>query len=62
VKNDVNVPLKSNKQKNKMGKFLLASGRSLMKRAGSGAGSGDESVSRRDGFEDPHPYQNVKTA
>jgi hypothetical protein len=40
LKNDINVPSKSNKQK-KLGQkyLLLVSWRTLMKRAGSGAGS-----------------------
>ncbi len=48
LKNDVSVPSKSNKHKNLEKKyFLLASGRSLTKRAGSEAGSA--SVSQRYG-------------
>ncbi len=49
---DVNVPTKSNKQRNLVKRlFLLASWRSLTKRA--------RSVSHRYGSEDPDPYQNV---
>ncbi len=44
LKNDVNAPTKRNKQNNK---FLLASWRSLRKRAGSRAGFGCGSVSPR---------------
>jgi hypothetical protein len=54
VKNDVNVPSKRNEQKN-LGKKIygLASGRSLMNRAGS------VSVRQRYGTEDSDPDQNV---
>jgi hypothetical protein len=48
LKNDVNVPSKSNNQKN-----LLASLRSLTKLAGSG------SISPVYGTADPDPYQNI---
>jgi hypothetical protein len=53
LKNDVNVPSKSNKQK-KLRKiiFLLTSCRSLTKIAGSG------SISQRYGSADPDPYKN----
>ncbi len=59
LKNDVNVPSKRNKHKNleKKNYFLLASWRSLMKRAGSGAGSASGSVSQRCGSDDPDPHQ-----
>ncbi len=53
LKNDVNVPSKSNKQKNI---FLLTSWRSLTKIAGSGSASG--SISQGYGSADPDPYQN----
>ncbi len=67
LQNDVNVPWKRNKHNNLVKKnyFLLASWRSLTKRAGSGAGSVSGSafvsVSQRNGSEDPHldPYQHV---
>jgi hypothetical protein len=51
LKNNVNVPSKSNKQKK------LASVRSMTKIAGSGSGS----ISHRHGSADPDPYQNVNT-
>ncbi len=56
LKNDVNVPSKSNKQKNS-GKncFLLESWRSMTKIAGSLAGS----ISQRHGSGNPGPYQDV---
>ncbi len=57
LKNDVNVPSKSNKQKNFAKKIilLLASWRSMMKSAGSG------SIRQRHGSKnpDPDPQQNV---
>ncbi len=57
LKNDVNVPSKSNKQKKqKKYTFLLVSWRSVTKIAGSGAGS--KSVSQRHGSVYPDPYQN----
>jgi hypothetical protein len=66
LENDVNVPSKSDKQKNLEIKisffnFLLASWRSLTKIAGSGAGAGTKSrpVSQRYGSADPYPHQNV---
>ncbi len=49
LKNDVNVPSKSNTQKKKV--FLLASWRSMTKIAGSGSGS----TSQKHGSEDPDP-------
>ncbi len=57
VKNDVNVPSKSKKQKKSFEKiyFLLPFWRTHSKRAGSGAWS----VSQRSVSEDPDPYQNV---
>jgi hypothetical protein len=54
LKSDVNVSSKSKKQEKT---FLVASWRSLTKRAWSVARSG--SVSQRNGSEDPDPYQNV---
>ncbi len=61
LKNDVNVPSKSNKQKKfkKIISFLLAYWRSMTKIAGSGSESG--SIRQRHGSEDtdPDPYQNV---
>ncbi len=55
LKNEVNVPSKSNKQKKLCFKisFLLASWRSMTKIAGSG------SISQRHGSADPDPPQNV---
>ncbi len=55
LKNDVNVPSKSNQQKFFLMSFLLASWRSMTKRAGSGS----ESISQRHGSADPDPHQNV---
>ncbi len=57
LKNDVNVPSKSNKQKNFIKKicFLLASWRSMMKIAGSVSAPG--SISQR--HESANPHQNV---
>ena len=52
LKNDVNVPSKSNKQKN----FRLTSWRSLTKITGSGTNS------QRYGSADPDPYQNFMDA
>ncbi len=54
VKTDENVPTESNKQ-NKLEKtnFLLASWKSLTKRAGS------ESANQVYGSKDPHSYRNV---
>ncbi len=59
LKNDVNVPSKSIKQKTFFKKiiFLLASWRSMTKITGSGSESG--SISQRRGFVDPDPNQNV---
>ncbi len=53
--NYVNVPSNSNKQKKCLNKncFLLASWRSMMRKAGSG------SISQRHGSTDPDPLQNV---
>jgi hypothetical protein len=53
LKNYVNVPLKSNKQKNFFINFLLASSRLLTKLAGSGSESG--SISQMHGSADPDP-------
>jgi hypothetical protein len=55
LKNDVNVPSKTNKQKKFFifFIFLLASWRSMTKIAGSG------SISQRHGSADPDPHQNV---
>ncbi len=56
LKNDVNAPLKNNKQKNyekKIVLFLLASWMSMTKIAGPG------SISPRHGSADPDPYKNV---
>jgi hypothetical protein len=51
---NVNVPFKSNKQKNlEKNNFLLPSPRSLMKITGSG------SVCQRYGSADPDPFQNA---
>ncbi len=57
LKNDVNVPSKSNKQKNLFFKisFLLVSWRSMMKIAGSGSESGSDPFSQRHGSADPDP-------
>jgi hypothetical protein len=59
LENYVNVPSKSNKQKKCLNKnsFLLASSRSMTKKAGSGS----EFVSHRHGSADPDPdpLQNV---
>ncbi len=61
LKNDGNVPSKSNKQQNLKIRlvFLLAPWRSMTKIAGSGSGSG--SISQTYGSADPvpDPYQNV---
>ncbi len=59
LKNDVNVPSKSNKQKNCLKMLLLESRRSMMKIAGSASGSG--SIIQRHGSadKDPDPHQNV---
>jgi hypothetical protein len=54
--NDVNVPSKRNKHKKL---FLLASWRSLTKRAGSGSASRSVSQKYRPEDPDPDPYQNV---
>ncbi len=64
LKNDVNVPLKSKKQKNVIKFFVfLASWISMTKIAGSGSTSGSEygsgSISQRHGSADPDPHQNV---
>ncbi len=53
LKNDVNIPAKSNKRKN----CFLASLRSMTKKAGSGSESG--STSQRYESADPDPHQNV---
>ncbi len=54
LKNNVNVPTKSNKQENlEKNCVLLVSWRSMEKIAGSG------SISHRHGSGDPDPYQNV---
>ncbi len=57
VKNDKNVLSKSNIQKNLLKKvsFLLASGRSMMKIAGSGS----VSIGQSHGSPDPDPHQDV---
>jgi hypothetical protein len=57
LKKDVNVPSKSNMQKNLLKKlvFLLASWRLMTKILGSGSGS----ISQRHGSADPDPHQNV---
>jgi hypothetical protein len=47
LKNDVNVPLKSNKQKNFKTKLVFV------------AGSKSGSISQRHGSADPDPHQNV---
>jgi hypothetical protein len=59
LKNDVNVPSKSKKQKNffKQISFLLASWRSMTKIAGSGSGSSSQRQGSAD--PDPDPHQNV---
>ncbi len=59
LKNDVNVPSKSNKQKKLYWKlsFLLAFWRSMTKISGSGSESG--SISQRHESADPDPPQNV---
>ncbi len=62
LKNDVNVPSKSNKQKNfEQNSFLLISWRSMTKIAGSGSGSESGSISQMHGSADPDPdpHQNV---
>jgi hypothetical protein len=64
LKNDVNVPSKSNKQKKLCSKsnFLLASGVSDENRIrppGSGSESGSGSIGQRHGSADPDPHQNV---
>jgi hypothetical protein len=62
LKNAVNVPSKSNTQKNvEKNSFFLASGRSMTKIAGSGAesGYGAGSIGQRHGSADSEPYQNV---
>ncbi len=61
LKNDVNVPSKSNRQKKLCYKicFLLASWRSMTKIAGSGSRSGSGSISQKHGSADPDPPQNV---
>jgi hypothetical protein len=61
LKNDDKVPTKNNMQKNffKKVSYLLASWRSMIKREGSGAASGSESISQRHGSADPDPHQNV---
>ncbi len=58
LKNYVNVPSKSNKQKSLKNIFLLASWRSMTKIA---AGSKSGSISQRHGsaYPDPDPHQNV---
>ncbi len=58
-KNDVNVPSKSNKQKNCIEKirFLLASWRFMTKKANSGSAFG--SINQKHGSADPDPHQNV---
>ncbi len=58
LKKDVNVPSKSNKQKNFfLISFLLAFSRSMTKIRGSESGSG--SISQRHGSADPDPHKNV---
>ncbi len=55
LKNDVNVPSKSNEQKSFFVCYLLASWRSMTKIAGSGSGS----ISQMHGSSDPDPHQIV---
>ena len=57
LENYVNVPSNSNKQKKYLNKncFLIASLRSMTKKAGSGSGS----ICQRHGSLDPDPLQNV---
>ncbi len=60
LKNDVNVPSKSNQQENFFSiSFLLASWRSMTKIAGSGSGSGSISQKHGSADPDPDPHQNV---